>query len=230
MLRWRRPYRRRQAQPLSVAAVFLVVCVLLYVLVGSIFGLWTALLLIVLGVAYGRRAVSRQVAFDHDWHALERLRLLSGVEFERHVAELYRKLGYNAELTRGSGDQGADVIAQSLTERIGIQCKQWSGTVGNDAVQQAIAGRTFYNCSHAAVVCTSTFTAAARELASRANVQLVDGQAYAAMVNRFRPLAQPHGIAAWTWEHWDRRDLLCQDALSEATLSLITTVEVSIFR
>jgi hypothetical protein len=166
-------------------------------LVGWIYGLWISALLVVAALAYGRRMESRQIVFDHDWHALERLRLLTGFEFERHVAELYSRLGYRVELTRGGGDQGVDVIAQSPTERIGIQCKQWSGVVGNDGVQEAIAGRAFYNCSHAALVCTSTFTAAASELASRANVQLIDGQNYAATVNRFRPLIQPVGAVAW---------------------------------
>jgi len=171
--------------------------VIAFILVGSIVGLILSALLILFAVLYGRSAVSRQVVFDHEWHALERLRLLSGVEFERHVAELYRRLGFQVELTRGSGDQGIDVIAQSSAQRIGIQCKQWSGVVGNDGVQEAIAGRAFYNCSHAAVVCTSSFTASAKELASRANVQLIDGSTYAAMVNRFQPVIQPIGVAAW---------------------------------
>ena len=138
----------------TIAALLLLVCVLAFMLVGSVFGLWISAALVVAALAYGRRAVSRQIAFDHDWHALERLRLLNGFEFERHVAELYRRLGYRVELTRGGGDQGVDVIAQSPSERIGIQCKQWSGVVGNDGVQQTIAGRVFYNCSHAVLVCT----------------------------------------------------------------------------
>ncbi len=42
-----------------------------------------------------------------------------------------------------------------------------------------------YNCSHAAVICTSTYTPLARQLAERSNVQLIDGAAYASMVNQF---------------------------------------------
>lgn len=193
----RRGSRRRQNQSATAAILFVVALVLIVMLVRSTLGVWVAALLLVAALAYGRRAVSRQVIFDHNWHALEGLRTLSGVEFEHHVAELYRRLGYQVQVTRGGGDQGIDVIAQSPRERIGIQCKQWSDVVSNAGVQEAIAGRAFYNCSHAAVVCTSTYTRAARELAERAGVQLIDGAAYAAMVNQFRPVAPPSGVAAW---------------------------------
>ena len=109
-------------------------------------GLWLAALFAIGAVAYGRFAQHRRTIYDRQWRTVDGLRLLSGIEFEKHVAELYRKLGYHTEITQGSGDQGIDVIAQNAQRRIGIQCKQWQGSVGNDAVQQALAGKVFYNC------------------------------------------------------------------------------------
>jgi hypothetical protein len=197
MFRARRGRSRKRSHTGATGALLLVALFLCFMLVRSALGLWIALVLVIAALVYGRNAVSRQVAFDHDWHALERLRTLSGVEFEHHVAELYRRLGYHVQLTRGSGDQGIDVIAQSPRERIGIQCKQWADVVGNAGVQEAIAGRAYYNCSRAAVVCTSAYTSPARELASRASIQLIDGPAYAAMINQFQQVAKPSGVAAW---------------------------------
>ena len=167
---------------------------MLYFIVASALSLYISGLLVILAILYGLAEVQRQIRRDYDWHALEGLRLMSGYDFENHVAELYRRLGYRTEVTRMGGDQGVDVIAENSQQRIGIQCKQRSDVVGNEAVQQALAGRTYYDCSHAAVICTTTFSKPAQELAARASVQLIEGNAYAAMVNEFHPLDRPKGL------------------------------------
>ena len=43
------------------------------------------------------------------------LNQLTGQEFEAFLAGLYRKLGYNVEMTPVSGDYGADLISVSYT-------------------------------------------------------------------------------------------------------------------
>ncbi|MFC3179359.1 restriction endonuclease [Cypionkella sinensis] len=68
---------------------------------------------------------------------------LNGHEFEHWVAAKLKFYGWKAEVTRGSGDQGVDVIAVRLGKQVGIQCKRFSGSVGNGAVQEAIAGKHF---------------------------------------------------------------------------------------
>lgn len=193
--RRRRRYRRRIDFPLFTLFGVLLIGFVLYFIVASTLGLIISGLIVILSIVYGRAEVLRQIRGDHNWHALESLRLMSGHDFEKHVAELYRRLGYHTEVTRMGGDQGVDVIAENGDQRIGIQCKQRSDVVGNEAVQQALAGRTYYDCSHAAVICTTTFSKPAQELAARASVQLIEGNAYAAMVNQFHPLDQPKGLA-----------------------------------
>jgi HJR/Mrr/RecB family endonuclease len=59
-------------------------------------------------------------------------------------------------------------------ERILIQAKCYKNvSVGNDAVQQAVAAKSYYDCNKAAVVTTSNFTREAIELAKVNNVELV---------------------------------------------------------
>ncbi len=181
----RRRRRRSQSGPLLGVAIAIMALFALLAFIESPLGILLALVLTAGAVVYGRVASRQQTLHARQWRTVENLRLLSGIQFERHVAELYRKLGYRTEITRGSGDQGIDVIAQNVQQRIGIQCKQWQGNVGNDAVQEALAGKIFYNCSHAAVICTSNFTPLAQQLAERSGVQLIDGNAYANMVNQF---------------------------------------------
>ena len=55
-----------------------------------------------------------------------------------------------------------------------IQAKNYSGVVGNSAVQQAISAKTFYGCDEAMVVTNSYFSKSAKELALSAGVRLVD--------------------------------------------------------
>lgn len=85
-----------------------------------------------------------------------------------------KKKGYHTKLTQATGDQGADVLASKGQEKWALQVKCYSNAVGNSSVQEAIAARTYYGCSHAAVVTNSTFTKSAQELAQIANVQLID--------------------------------------------------------
>jgi len=95
-----------------------------------------------------------------------------GSEFEHFICELYKKMGYSAEVTKQSGDQGLDVIAERNGRKIGIQAKCYSGTVGNFAVQEAVAGKSYYNCDKVVVITNNFFTTSAIELAKSNNVIL----------------------------------------------------------
>lgn len=156
-------------------------------LIESPFSIVVAIALLGGGIWYGHVMALRHAEARRRWHDMQHVRGLSGVAFEHHVAELYGKLGYRSRVTRGGGDQGADVIAEDAHERLAIQCKQWTETVGNDAVQEAIAGKAFYGCDRAIVVCTTSFTSAARDLAERAKVTLITGEDYARLMARVRP-------------------------------------------
>lgn len=98
--------------------------------------------------------------------------MMTGSEFEGFVCELYRKMGYTAYVTKASGDQGLDVIAEKNGKRIGIQAKCYSGSVGNSAVQEAVAGKNYYNCDRIVVVTNNYFTNSAISLANANNVVL----------------------------------------------------------
>lgn len=101
---------------------------------------------------------------------------LSGGEFEAYVADVLRDNGFKrVEVTKGSGDQGADVLAERNGISYAIQCKNYEGAVGNFAVQEAYAAAQFYRCDRAAVICPGEFTRGAKELAEATGVTLWDG-------------------------------------------------------
>src|SRR5205807_10508346 len=74
---------------------------------------------------------------------------MSGAEFERFVGRLYTRLGYGVSLTPSGADQGVDLILSKDGHKIAVQAKRWTGVVGNKAVQEVIAGKLYYGCSHA---------------------------------------------------------------------------------
>lgn len=99
---------------------------------------------------------------------------LNGSDFERLLQRLYEKMGYTVQLSGRVGDQGGDLIAMNDQGRLLIQAKCYKNvSVGNDAVQQAVAAKSYYDCNKAAVVTTSNFTREAIELAKANNVELV---------------------------------------------------------
>ena len=100
---------------------------------------------------------------------------MDGHEFENFCATLLKQNGFkNVSVTKGSGDQGIDVLATKDDIKYGIQCKCYSSEVGNKAVQEAFSGKTFYN-RHVGVVLTNNyFTASAKELAEKNGIILWD--------------------------------------------------------
>ncbi|MGD7069271.1 restriction endonuclease [Acetobacter sp. AAB5] len=94
-------------------------------------------------------------------------------DYEQYCALLLKNAGWNAQATKQSGDQGADVIAQKEGLKIVVQCKLYSGTVGNAAVQQVYTAKTHQGAQAAIVVTNSTFSASAREAAATTGVYLI---------------------------------------------------------
>lgn len=100
---------------------------------------------------------------------------LDGFEFEEYLAELFRKKHYMCQLTKRSGDYGADLI---ITDRHGIktavQAKRYSNNVGTDALLQVVGGKSNYRTHRAMVVTNSYFTHQAIEYAQNNDVELWD--------------------------------------------------------
>lgn len=98
---------------------------------------------------------------------------MTGHEYEEYVADIIKTLGWEAKVTSGSGDHGADVIAEHNGTRVAVQCKFYRTAVGNKSVQEAFSAMSFYDCDHACVVTNSTFTPAARKAAAKLGVALL---------------------------------------------------------
>ena len=103
---------------------------------------------------------------------IDELKKLSGIEFEDYLAELFKSQGYQVEMTPLTGDYGADLILHKDQQRIAVQAKCYTGSVGISAVQEALSGMAYYRCHSAWVVTTGNYTPNAVELAKKSNVRL----------------------------------------------------------
>ena len=100
---------------------------------------------------------------------------MEGHEFERFCAGVLEEHGFlEVEVTRGSGDYGVDILAEKGGVTYAIQCKRYTGPVGVAAVQQAYAGRDYYDKMVGAVLTNQYFTAPAVEAAKKLKILLWD--------------------------------------------------------
>ena len=101
---------------------------------------------------------------------------VTGYDFEQYCADLLSKNSFiNVKVTKKSGDQGIDILAEKDYVKYAIQCKYYTSPVGNNAVQEAFTGKSYYGCHIAVVMTNNTFTDSARQLASQLGVVLWDG-------------------------------------------------------
>lgn len=107
--------------------------------------------------------------------SIEKIDNMTGVEFEKLTAKLLKQLGYsNVTVTKSSGDQGIDVLANKDGVKYAIQCKNYSRKLDNTPVQEAFAGKTFYHCDVGVVITNNFFTDGAKQLANSTGVILWD--------------------------------------------------------
>lgn len=109
-----------------------------------------------------------------------------GIGFERACLASLISAGWQANITKASGDQGVDIIARKDEMSIAVQCKNQNIPVGNGAVQEVHAGKTFYETDFAVVVSASGFTPSAVQLAQTLGVHLVDSSILNTLDERLR--------------------------------------------
>ena len=111
-----------------------------------------------------RRRMRRKELDEMDGHA-----------FEYFCADLLERNGfYEVEVTKGSGDYGVDVLAEKDGVTYAVQCKRYDSPVGIRAVQEACAGREFYDRMVGAVMTNQYFTKPAMEAARKLKILMWD--------------------------------------------------------
>ena len=128
-----------------------------------------SIILLCLALVFG---ITRKYRKKYAIHALDEI---EGHEFEHYCAELLKKRGFiDVTVTKGSGDYGIDILAEKDGVTYAIQCKAYATPVGVKAVQEAYAGKEFYDRMVGAVLTNQYFTKPAVEAAKKLKILLWD--------------------------------------------------------
>lgn len=131
------------------------------------------------------------------------LRNISWRDFELLVGEAFCMRGFSVTETGGGGaDGGIDLELWKDGEIFLVQCKQWRALqVSVNIVREQLGVMAARGASGGFVVTSGTFTAAATDFVRGQNIELVDGKALAAMIEKARvarpataPLREPSSL------------------------------------
>ncbi|MBO6197501.1 MAG: restriction endonuclease [Butyrivibrio sp.] len=126
-------------------------------------------IIIVLLVVLVVRAVIKRLPHELPMDEME------GHDFEYYCADLLKANGFlEVEVTKGSGDFGADILAEKDGITYAVQCKCYDKPIGVKAVQEVYAGRDYYDRMVGVVMTNQYFTQPAVELARKLNIMLWD--------------------------------------------------------
>jgi len=114
---------------------------------------------------------------------------LSGLEFENVCQNLIEKMGFSVATTKASGDGGIDLIAYNhepvLSGKYIIQCKRYSGSVGEPIIRDLYGVITSERANKGILMTTGCFTKSAIAFAEGKPIELMDGEQLDALLKKY---------------------------------------------
>ncbi len=112
--------------------------------------------------------------------------------FEQLITNLFKKMGFDAYPTRTSKDGGVDCIAfykeSVVSGKYVIQAKRWTNTVQVDAVRDLFGAMDHERANTGILITTSKFAPACYKFADGKPLQLYDGNALLALIEKYTEL------------------------------------------
>lgn len=99
---------------------------------------------------------------------------MSGHAFEQAVANLFRSIGFTAEVSRRGGDGGVDIILEKASRRIAVQCKRYKSAVGPHVMRDLWGTMHYLGFDEGCIVTTTGFTKGVTDFAVGKKIYLVD--------------------------------------------------------
>jgi len=105
---------------------------------------------------------------------VEKVNIMTGIEFEEFVAKCFRTQGYVADITAAFGDHGIDLLLKKSSETIACQCKRRTAPVGESVIRDFLGAMTHAGAVIGYIVTSSTFTSRAYSFAQKKPIKLID--------------------------------------------------------
>lgn len=104
---------------------------------------------------------------------------MDGYEFEDYISGLFRRLGFEVEATNYSNDGGIDLVATYnqpvFSGKYIIQCKNWTGPVGQPEVRDLYGVVMDQRANKGILITPSDYTQQAYDFANGKNIELING-------------------------------------------------------
>ena len=104
---------------------------------------------------------------------------MDGYQFEDYISNLFRRLGFEVEATSYSNDGGVDLVATFrqpvFSGKYIIQCKNWTGPVGQPEVRDLYGVVMDQRANKGILITPSDYTQQAYDFANGKNIELING-------------------------------------------------------
>lgn len=104
---------------------------------------------------------------------------MDGYEFEDFISSLFHRLGFEVEATNYSNDGGVDLVATFdqpiFSGKYIIQCKNWTGPVGQPEVRDLYGVVMDQRANKGILITPSDYTQQAYDFANGKNIELING-------------------------------------------------------
>lgn len=106
--------------------------------------------------------------------------------FEHFCADIFRQLGYKAEVTPPANDGGYDILLSRDGETAIMECKCYAANhkIGRPALQKLVGANSSMRASQMWFVTTSPFSAPAAAYGKEQGIQMIDGKRLLELIER----------------------------------------------
>ena len=147
-----------------------------------------------------RLKLNRQMRQKFDRiNRLSQVQSMDPIEFEQYVGYLYQKEGYRVALTVTSGDEGVDLFLRRGLSTAVVQCKRYSGTVGQPTVRDLYGAMVHNKARRAMLVTSGSISQPAEDWAKGKPIDLIDGHELMSWAKRSRGMNTGSLKALGSW-------------------------------
>ena len=101
-------------------------------------------------------------------------RSLDGISFERELGRLFKKIGYQVDMTPHTADGGVDLILEHSGQRTVVQCKAYASKVGIATARELVASISDFGAQKGILAVTSGVTKPVADYVKGRNIEIYD--------------------------------------------------------
>ncbi|MGH7203256.1 MAG: restriction endonuclease [Candidatus Levyibacteriota bacterium] len=99
---------------------------------------------------------------------------MTGHAFELSVANLFRSIGFTANVSNRGGDGGVDILIAKNERKIAVQCKRYKSPVGPHVIRDLWGTMQYLGFEEGCIITTTGFTSGVKEFAKDKGIFLID--------------------------------------------------------